>query len=259
MKNKVIDRVAYNIRYLRNLMGISQEQLADELNITRSRLGAYEEARNEPPLEILIKLSEYFHVAIDALIKGDLRKTDLNGLMKIGKNRILFPILIDNDGNDMIELVPMKASAGYLKGYGDPSYIERLPKMQLPFLPTGKHRAFPIRGDSMPPLNDGSFVIGKYLEKLDEIKPGNTYVVVTKDDGITYKRIMNIHRRKQILELHSDNKKYPPFEVSFSEVLEVWEYVCSLNIGQYKQEELNLESIMNMLRGLKVEIEQIKK
>jgi len=259
MKNDYAFRVGYNIRYLRQLKQISQEQLADALGITRSRLGAYEEARNEPPLEILVKLSEYFHVAIDAIVKGDLRKTDLNGLMKIGKNRILFPILIDKEGNDLIELVPMRASAGYLKGYADPDYVEKLPKMQLPFLPTGKFRAFPIRGDSMPPLHDGSFVIGKFLEKPDDIKPKNTYILVTKDDGITYKRVMQINKRKQLLELHSDNKKYPPFSVKFSDVLEVWEFVCSINIGQYEPEELNMQSILNMLKGLKVEIESIKK
>ena len=47
--------------------------MADELNITRARLGAYEEGLNKPPIEILIRLSEYFHVSIDAMVKADLR------------------------------------------------------------------------------------------------------------------------------------------------------------------------------------------
>ncbi|MCE3259526.1 MAG: family transcriptional regulator [Bacteroidetes bacterium] len=151
-----MSKIAHNIRFLRQLKGLSQEQLADELKVTRSRIGGYEEARNEPPIDLLIRLSEFFHIAIDALVRGDLRKTNLDGLMKIGKNRILFPILLDNEGNDMVELIPMKASAGYLKGYADPEYIEKLPQMKLPFLPTGKHRAFPIKGDSMPPIKEGS-------------------------------------------------------------------------------------------------------
>src|ERR1700690_2570503 len=131
-----MSKIANNIKFLRQLKGLSQEQMADELEVTRSRIGGDEEARNEPPIDLLIKLSEYFHIAIDALVRGDLRKTNLDGLMKVGKNRILFPILLDNEGNDMVELIPLKASAGYLKGYADPDYVERLPKMQLPFLPT---------------------------------------------------------------------------------------------------------------------------
>lgn len=254
-----MSKIANNIRFLRQLKGLSQEQLADELSITRSRIGGYEEARNEPPIDLLIKLSEFFHIAIDALVRGDLRKTNLDGLMKIGKNRILFPILLDHEGNDMVELIPLKASAGYLKGYADPEYIEKLPQMQLPFLPTGKHRAFPIKGDSMPPIREGSYVIGKYLEKIEDLKPGNTYVVVTKDDGLSYKRIMSYSKKEGALELHSDNKIYQPYKVKTEDVLELWEYTCCLNMNQYDHTELNLDSIMNMLRGLKVEIEQIKR
>lgn len=254
-----MNRIAQNIKYLRQLKNLSQEQLAEELKVTRSRIGGYEEARNEPPIDLLIRLSEFFHVAIDALIKGDLRKTNLEGLMKVGKNRILFPILMDNEGNDMVELIPMKASAGYLKGYADPDYMERLPKMQLPFLPTGKHRAFPIKGDSMPPIREGSFVIAKYLERIEDLKEGNTYIVVTKDDGLSYKRLRNLNKKEGTVECHSDNKMYPPYKVKLIDVLELWEYTCSINMSEYDQNELNLDSIMNMLRSLHVEIEHIKK
>lgn len=254
-----MSKISSNIRFLRQLKGLSQEQLADELNVTRSRIGGYEEARNEPPIDLLIRLSEYFHIAIDALVRGDLKKTNLDGLMKVGKNRILFPILLDADGNDMVELIPLKASAGYLKGYADPEYIEKLPQMRLPFLPTGKHRAFPIKGDSMPPIKEGSFVIAKYLERMEDVKIGHTYIVVTKDDGLSYKRVMNYNKKEASLELHSDNKIYQPYKVKLEEVLELWEYTCCLNMNQYDHTELNLDSIMNMLRGLKVEIEQIKR
>lgn len=254
-----MSKISSNIRFLRQLKGLSQEQLADELKVTRSRIGGYEEARNEPPIDLLIRLSEYFHIAIDALVRGDLKKTNLDGLMKLGKNRILFPILLDNEGNDMVELIPLKASAGYTRGYADPDYIERLPKMQLPFLPTGKHRAFPIKGDSMPPIKEGSFVVGKYLEKFDEVRMGQTYVIVTKDDGLMYKRIMAYHKKEGTYEMHSDNKLYQPFKVKAEDILEIWEYTCCINMNQYQNEELNLDSIMNMLRGLKVEIADIKK
>jgi transcriptional regulator with XRE-family HTH domain len=254
-----MSKIASNIRFLRQLKGLSQEQLADELKITRSRIGGYEEARNEPPIDLLIRLSEYFHIAIDALVRGDMRKTNIDGLMKIGKNRILFPILLDNEGNDMVELVPIKASAGYTRGYADPDYIEKLPQMKLPFLPTGKHRAFPIKGDSMPPIREGSFVIAKYIERMEDIRFGHTYVVVTKEDGLTYKRVMAYHKKEGSYELHSDNKTYQPFKVKASDILEIWEYTCSINMNQYQEEELNLDSIMNMLRGLKVEIAEIKK
>jgi transcriptional regulator with XRE-family HTH domain len=253
-----MSKISSNIRHLRQWKGLSQEQLAEALDITRARLGAYEEGRNEPPLDLLVNLSEYFHVAIDAMVRGDLKKTTLDGLMKVGKNRILFPILLDSEGNDMVELIPLKASAGYTRGYADPEYIEKLPKMKLPFLPTGKHRAFPIKGDSMPPIREGSFVIAKYIERPEDVKLGNTFIVVTKDDGLTYKRIMAFNKKEGAYELHSDNKLYPPFKVKTQDILEIWEYTCCLNMNQYREDELNLDSIMNMLRSLKVEITEIR-
>ncbi len=249
-------RIGSNIRHLRSLKGWSQVQLADELSVTRSRIGSYEENRADPPVDVLIRLSNMFHVAIDALVKCDLSTVDSMQFMKVGENRILFPIVVNPDNHDLVEVVTAKASAGYLNGYSDPEYMEKLPLMNLPFRVTGKHRAFPIKGDSMPPLKNGSFVIGKFVESVRDISDGTTYVLVTKEEGVVYKRV---YRKGDLLELHSDNKQYSPYAVALPDVIELWQFVCTLNISDAKEEELNLESIMNMLRSMRVEIEQLKK
>lgn len=253
-----MNKISFNIRHLRDLKKISQEQMADELDITRARLGAYEEGRNEPPIEMLIMLSEYFHVSIDALVKADLRKTDINAMMDIGSNRILFPVLIDKENNDQIEVVTAKASAGYLNGYADPEYMEHLPSMKLHFIFTGKHRSFPIKGDSMPPLTTGDYVIGKYLESINDLINGKTYILLTKTEGVIYKRIYRKDDGFE-LELHSDNKSYEPYNINLQDVLEVWEFICCLKLSDKKEEEINLENVMKLLQNMKVEIERIKK
>ena len=250
-----MSKISNNIKHLRSLKGWSQQQLAEKLNITRARIGSYEEERADPPVDILIRLSTMFHVAIDALLKCDLSKVDSHALMKVGQNRILFPIMVDANNNDLVEVVTARASAGYLNGYSDPEYFENLPNMNLPFRITGKHRAFPIKGDSMPPLQDGSYVVGKFVESIKDINNGSTYVLVTKEEGIVYKRI---HKKGNFLELHSDNKNYEPYSVHVADVLEVWQFVCTLNVSDKKEEELNLESIMNMLKSMRVEMESLK-
>ncbi len=252
-----MSKIAFNIRHLRELKKLSQEGLAEDLKITRARLGAYEEARNEPPIEILIRLSEYFQVTIDLLVKADLRKTDINALMKVGDNRLLFPVIIDKENNDRIEVVTAKASAGYLNGYADPEYVEKMPFMELPFRVSGKHRTFPITGDSMPPLATGDFVVGKYVESLKDIADGKTYVVLTKEEGVVYKRLYK--KSMNIFELHSDNKAYQPYTVVAQDILEIWEFVCCLKISDKKEEEINVENMMKLLLSMKVELEQLKK
>ena len=251
-------KIQANIRHLRSLKGYSQEQFAEELGWTRSVVGSYEEGRSEPSIDRLIDLSDYFNIPIDILVKNDLRLAKDTSFIEIGNKRVLFPITVDESNEELIEIIPAKASAGYLQGYDDPEYIEQLQKIKLPFLPTGTHRAFPIKGDSMLPVKDGAFVVAKYVDSIEDIKDGRTYVVLTKEDGLVYKRLYSKSEDGGYLELHSDNKLYQPYTIHTSEILELWEFTCCINTQEYDESELKLSSIVNMFRDLKVELQTIK-
>ena len=250
---------AKNIKHLRSLKKLSQEALAEELKVSRSRIGSYEENRSSPTLEFLISFSDYFKVPIDILLRNDLTKAKDASFIEIGSQRVLFPISIDEDNNNLIEIIPAKASAGYLSGYDDPEYIEQLQKIKLPFLPTGKHRAFPIKGDSMLPMKDGAFVIGKFIEDRSDIKSGRTYVLLTLNDGMVYKRVYNEIQENNTLKLVSDNPTYEPYKVSIDEVMEIWEFTCSINTQEYDERELKLSSIITMFNELGIELKALEK
>lgn len=250
---------ASNIRYIREQRTFSQEYFAEELKWTRAIVASLESGRNEPSVNKLIELSEYTKIPIDTLIKVDLRKTKDLSFIDIGNKRVLFPISVNEDNEDLIEIIPIQASAGYLQGYADPEYIEQLQKIKLPFLPTGTHRAFPIKGDSMLPVKDGAFVVAKYVEDIRDIKDGRTYIVLTKDDGLVYKRVYNRIKEHNTLLLYSDNKAYQPYEVNIANILELWEFTCCINTQEYDKEELKLSSIVNMFQELKVELKAIDK
>ncbi|WP_152287307.1 XRE family transcriptional regulator [Flavicella marina] len=254
-----MNNVAKNIRHLRKIKKLTQEQLSEELGITRSKVGSYEEGRSDPPIEMLVNFSNYFKLPIDVLIKNDLTYASDTSFIEIGNQRVLFPITVDSDNEDLIEVVPVKASAGYLLGYNDPEYIEQLDKIKLPFLPTGKHRAFPIKGDSMLPMKDGSYVVAQYIEDVRDVKNGTSYIVVTLNDGMTYKRVYNKIEESESLLLVPDNKNYDAYEVPLSEVLEVWEYTCSINTQEYDERDLKISSIALMLNQLGVELKELKK
>ncbi|HLF53270.1 MAG TPA: S24 family peptidase [Flavobacterium sp.] len=181
----------------------------------------------------------------------------MGDLLKLGDNRILLPITVDRNGNNFIEIVPHKAKAGYLTGYADPEFIESLQHISLPFLGQGKHRAFPVEGDSMPPHEDGSFIVGRYIEKLGEVMDGKTYILITKTEGIVYKRLNK--NGKNDLMAHSDNSYYPPYPVKASEVLEIWEYECNIGRNDRKQELSDVDTVRDMFLELKKEINDLKK
>ena len=249
---------AKNIRHLRLMKRKTQEECAEDIGVPRSRISSYEEGRSEPSFDMLITFSDYFKLPIDALLKNDLRSTRDSSFIEIGNQRVLFPIMVDGKNENLIEVVPVKAQAGYLSGYDDPEYIAQLENIKLPFLPTGKHRAFPIKGDSMLPLKDGSFVVAKFVEDINDIKNGSTYVVVTLNDGIVYKRVNDMREENNTLLLSSDNKAYEPFSVPLEEVIELWEFTCSINTQEYDEKELKISSILGMLQGLNVELEEFK-
>jgi len=247
-----------NIKHLRTLKKLSQERFADELNWSRSMIGSYEEGRSEPPIDRLIDLSNYFNIPIDILVKNDLRLAKDTSFIEVGNKRVLFPITVNENNEDLIEIIPTKASAGYLSGYDDPEYIEQLQKIKLPFLPTGTHRAFPIKGDSMLPVKDGAFVVAKFVEDINDVRNGRTYIILTKDDGLVYKRVYNRTEGQNVLLLSSDNKMYKPYEVQTENILELWEFTCCINTQEYDEKELKLSSIASMFQGLKIELESIK-
>ncbi|TNJ47262.1 LexA family transcriptional regulator [Tamlana fucoidanivorans] len=247
-----------NIKHLRVLKKFSQERFAEELKWTRSMVGSYEEGRSEPPIDRLIELSNYFDIPIDILVKNDLRAATDTSFIEVGNKRVLFPITVNETDEDLIEIIPAKASAGYLHGYADPEYIEQLQKIKLPFLPTGTHRAFPISGDSMLPVKDGSFIVARFIDAITDIKNGRTYIVLTKEDGLVYKRVYDKIKEKGSLELHSDNKSYKPYNVKVEDVIELWEFTCCINTQEYSKDELKLSSIMRMLQDLNVELKLIK-
>ncbi|MEO7175002.1 MAG: LexA family transcriptional regulator [Saprospiraceae bacterium] len=247
-----------NIRHLRAQKGFSQQKLADELIITRARLSKYEEAKSEPPLDILKRIAQYFHVSIDVLISVNLSKVSIEQLLKMEDNRILLPITVDQSGADYIEILPHKAKAGYLAGYSDPEFIEKLQNISLPFLSNGKFRAFPVEGDSMPPHKEGSFIIARYIEHLSQVKDGRTYIILSRNEGIVYKRVVRKGKKDNIFTLQSDNPFYKPYEINANEILEIWEYACSLATTEFQPNDLNYESIRDMFMQLRTEIGNLR-
>jgi len=248
-----------NIKHIRTLKKLTQEQFAEELKVSRSRISSYEENRAIPPVDFLIDLSDFFKIPIDILIKNDLSGTKDATFIEVGNRRILFPITVDGANEDLIEVISVEASAGYLRGYSDPEYIEHLNKIKLPFLPVGKHRAFPIKGDSMLPVKSGSYIVARFIEDVRDVKNGKTYIVVTLNDGIVYKRVYDKIDEHQMLLLVSDNKRYDPYYVPADEILELWEFTCSINTQEYEEHELNISSIVGMFNQLGVELKALEK
>jgi transcriptional regulator with XRE-family HTH domain len=214
-----------NLRFLRSKMSekTSQEKLAELINIKKPTLGSYESGRAEPKYADLIEMAEFFKVEVDELLKEDLSKR-LPGMANKPKLRIL-ATTVDSNNEENIEMVPVKALAGYTASYDDVEFIQELPTFQVPFLPRDKkYRVFPIKGESMLPLQPGSLVFAEYVEDWTAIKDGTICIVVTCEDGVVLKQVINHLADRKVLILNSTNKTYDPYPILGSEIQEIWKF-----------------------------------
>jgi transcriptional regulator with XRE-family HTH domain len=62
--------MADRIQYLRKVKGISQEELADKVGVSRQAVSKWESEQSSPDLEKVITMSEYFEVTTDYILKG---------------------------------------------------------------------------------------------------------------------------------------------------------------------------------------------
>ncbi len=59
------------LREIRRKRKLNQQKVAMDLNISRESLSYYENGKRSPDIEMLVRLSDYFGVTIDYLIKGE--------------------------------------------------------------------------------------------------------------------------------------------------------------------------------------------
>ncbi|MDJ1468606.1 helix-turn-helix transcriptional regulator [Xanthocytophaga flava] len=310
--------IANNIKYLRRMNGLTQEQFARKIGIKRSLLGAYEEGRANPNLENLTNIAKIFGTTVDNLIKNDIRNlrekqgipipqpapqlmepNDPNPPKPVAsiidkyyqpqaENPILTsptftpthktePVntntpytppsndlfqkpqssLFQKSLNEEVFWIAQKDVAGYLTGYAYKDYLEKLPQLSLPTLPSGKYRAFEV-GSDFPVA--GATVIGEFTPNWYDIRDGQHYIIVLHKQGILYRRIYNHVKIKGTILLLSDSATIPTIEVPVKDVLELWEarQYIGLSMPEPKT-SLPLERLMALVAELQREIESLQK
>ena len=68
------------IRTIRKENGLTQEQFAVKLDVTRQAVSNWENERNLPDIEMLIRISRTFNVSLDRLILGEDRENEMNNM-----------------------------------------------------------------------------------------------------------------------------------------------------------------------------------
>lgn len=249
-----MSRAGLNLKYLRKLRGWTQEEFARKLNVKRSLIGAYEEERADPRLDVLEIVADLFKLSLDEILLKDLSVTSETGGY-LQKRRMM---KMGSADRNVIHFVPVKAAAGYMTGYADSEFIDELNTFTLPMLTGGNFRAFEIIGDSMLPTPSGSIIVGEKVESIDDTKNHQAYIVVSKSEGIVYKRIVKNNRSKNKITLESDNPAYQPYQINTEDILELWH--AQVVIGKVaSQQRWDVNSLANLVSNLQTQVSTLKK
>ena len=370
--------VSENIKYLRKLNGLTQEQCGRRIGIKRSLLGAYEEARANPNPNNLIAIAKAFNVSVENIQRHDLRKLretpsltmsfdrqaaqsrvdttapprsmfadddpfgdppqthrpDLADVPKplasvlekyyrnptavqppagphiAGQNQVANPYsaplpeppvirdpisreqaigggmprmepvpvtkppvsqdmpLVFNNSYEQAAGVPVVSEqpaaqpvplvmqyqfSEYQQRHQQADFINRLPTMRLPTLPTGNYRAFEADADFVMP---GALLVGQFIRNWFDIVDGRLYVLLLHHQGLVCRRIFNQVKVKGTLLLTADKATVASREVPLKDVLEVWE-IRAFFSQQLPEPPPNQERLRQLVEELRFEVNRM--
>ena len=93
--------IGNQIKKYRNELGLSQEELADKIFVTRQTISNWENEKNYPDIKSLVMLSSLFGISLDSLVKGDLeemkkqiKESDIQEFHRQGTIMAIFMVLM---------------------------------------------------------------------------------------------------------------------------------------------------------------------
>ena len=175
-----------------------------------------------------------------------------------GGNLRVLASTVNAENKENIELVPVKAQAGYTNGFADPSYISELQVFGLPFLSgEKKYRSFQLQGDSMLPIPEKAWVTGEYVLDWRELKTGEACVGLTLDEGIVFKIIENRIEQEGKVLLYSLNPLYEPYEIHVNEIREIWKFVHFIS-HEIPEPVIPENQLVRTVASLKQDLDRLK-
>lgn len=177
---------AKRLKELRASRGLTQDDLARELNLVKSSISMYENGKRKPSFEVLEAIADYFNVNMDTLYSSapvfvpSLKRVPMLGYAAAGQP------LENLDGQDTF-------------------YVETDSRYVVDFCIT-------VRGDSMinAGINDGDIV---FVKAQPEVPNGKIACVEIDNERVCIKRF---YKTDTGVMLVSENPKYAPLQFSES-------------------------------------------
>ncbi len=210
-----------NIKKIRSVKGLSQQAFAEIFDLKRGTLGAYEEGRSEPKIETLIKIANYFSIAIGDLLTQELT---VNELLKFKGDLTTDPEDLKRETFATIPCITENTTNEYISSYCKENFIKTLPTIQLPVNPEKEFRGYTVSNLEMTSYDKGFYpkdiVIGEKVPAtvIKKLNTG-TLVFVVVEGKLIFRRL---YVTKKDVVLRADHKNIEDITCTLSDIKEMW-------------------------------------
>ncbi|MEM0941454.1 MAG: LexA family transcriptional regulator [Bacteroidota bacterium] len=247
--------IGKNIRKIRVVKKMSQNEFAKLFNVARPSIGSYEEGRAEPKIDTVIHIAKHFGISIDTLLTKEITINELLKFNILNKDEIRQSRRINKD--EILHATPyvsLDKHSNYIVHLENKDFINELPILRLPDIQSNKSRAFQISGSAMEYRTGGirnkDVLVCEYLDiKKYDFEVNQIYLVV-HNQGITSKRFKE--GKDGQLFFTSDNPSYESLQITKDDLLEVWipVFLITNKLNQPEELEHRLSDIESKIQDL---------
>lgn len=190
------------LKSLRKSKGLTQDDLAKALKVSRSTIGMYENGSREPDYETTEAIADYFNVDIDYLLGRTLKTT-----------KLLHPAPVNSHSSGIIIPVLGRVAAGIPITAAE--YVIDTEEISQAMAADGEYFGLQIKGDSMEPkISNGDVVI---VRKQSDADDGDLVIALVNGNDAVCKRLK---KYAEGIALLSTNPAYEPMYFSEKEIAE---------------------------------------
>ncbi len=233
---------------IREDQGFTQSEFAEQLGLKNSTADI-ERGRTKLSGRVVTELLRLFNVN-PLWIYGYSNQKNLNTDSGNVSPKV---VVVDQEDQENMVLVNQKAAAGYPNNIADVEWYQKLPAFDLP-LPqyrNATYRGFQVEGDSMlPTFRPDDWVLAKGVESLQEANDNKVYVIVMQD-AVVVKKLQKLPDSSKVI-LVSLNEEYVPYEVSISDIQEIWQVNSKLTFN------IDASSDSGLLKELQASMQELK-
>lgn len=192
------------LKSLRKSKGLTQDDLAKALKVSRSTIGMYENGSREPDYETTESIADYFNVDIDYLLGRTLKTT-----------KLLHPAPVNSQSTGTGVVIPVLGRVAAGIPITAAEYVIDTEEISQAMAADGEYFGLQIKGDSMEPkISNGDVVI---VRKQSDADDGDLVIALVNGNDAVCKRLK---KYAEGIALLSTNPAYEPMYFSEKEIAE---------------------------------------